>query len=196
MSPRKYDMGKRAAATERTRRRIVDATMELHSEQGIAATSWDDIAKRAGVGVGTVYRHFPSLDQLLPACGAVAFELLSLPDPSEAGHLFAGLDGTGRLRRLVDEAYGIYERGAPIVEELERAGDLHPHLAEHREEVRASLDALVHAGAAPFAPGDDELRAVRALLDVRTWRAFERQGLSHAAAREAASVSIKGLLKV
>jgi AcrR family transcriptional regulator len=54
MSPRKYDMSNRAASVARTRQRIVDATRELHGEQGIAATSWDDIAARAGVGVGTV----------------------------------------------------------------------------------------------------------------------------------------------
>jgi AcrR family transcriptional regulator len=52
-------MGKRAAAAEETRRRIVDATHALHIEQGVAATSWDDIAGRAGVGVGTVYRPSP-----------------------------------------------------------------------------------------------------------------------------------------
>jgi AcrR family transcriptional regulator len=195
MSPRKYDMGKRAAAAERTRRRIVDATMALHNEQGVAATSWDDIAKRAGVGVGTVYRHFPSLDELLPACGAIASQVLALPDPSEAACVFEGLDGVERLRRLVDEAYGIYERGAPIVEELERVGELHPVLAEHRDAVRASLDALVRAGAAPLPAGDDRVRTVRALLDVRTWQAFEWQGLSHAAARDAACASIAAVLE-
>src|SRR5688500_5791576 len=62
MSPRKYDMSRRASAVAETRRRIIDATRALHTERGIAATSWDDIAARAGVGVGTVYRHFPSPD--------------------------------------------------------------------------------------------------------------------------------------
>ena len=47
-------MSRRASAAAQTRRRIIDATRELHTEQGIAATSWDDIAARAGVGVGTV----------------------------------------------------------------------------------------------------------------------------------------------
>jgi AcrR family transcriptional regulator len=194
MSPRKYDMGKRAAATARTRARIVDATLALHTEQGVEATSWDDIARRAGVGVGTVYRHFPSLDELLPACGAIAFELLGLPDPAEAGTLFEGLEGRDRLRRLVDEVYGIYERGGPIVYELERVRGLHPNLAERHEEVRASVDALVREGAGPPEGGGDELRAVRALLDVRTWMAFERQGLSSDAARKAAAEAIAACL--
>src|SRR5919204_2649317 len=53
MSPRKYDMSRRASAAEQTRRRIIEAARELHVEQGISATSWDAIAARAGVGVGT-----------------------------------------------------------------------------------------------------------------------------------------------
>src|SRR5918997_33011 len=52
MSPRKYDMTRRASAVAQTRQRIIDATLQLHGEQGVAATSWDDIAARAGVGVG------------------------------------------------------------------------------------------------------------------------------------------------
>jgi AcrR family transcriptional regulator len=183
MSPRKYDMAKRAAAVERTRSRIVEATMALHNEQGVAATSWDDIARRAGVGVGTVYRHFRSLDELLPACGDVAFEVLALPDPTQASKIFRGVEGEERVRRLVEEVHGIYERGAPIVEELERQRDLHPHLAERHDAVQASLDALVRAGIGRR-PRAGERGTVRALLDVRTWRAFERQGLSAAAIRE------------
>ena len=74
-------MTSRASAVAQTRRRIIDATRALHTEQGIAATSWDDIAARAGVGVGTVYRHFPSLDELVPACGEISMQVIALPDP-------------------------------------------------------------------------------------------------------------------
>src|SRR5918994_6689252 len=82
MSPRKYDMSRRASAAAETRDRIVEATIALHGEQGIAATSYDDIAARAGVGVGPVYRHFPSLDELIPACGEITMQVLALPDPA------------------------------------------------------------------------------------------------------------------
>jgi hypothetical protein len=57
MSPRKYEMSRRGAAMEQTRARIVAATVAAHRELGIGATSWDEIARRAGVGVGTVYRR-------------------------------------------------------------------------------------------------------------------------------------------
>src|SRR5438067_11979435 len=67
MAPRAYRMTRRAAANAETRRRIVDAAITLHAEKGVLGTSWPDIAKRADVALGTVYRHFPSLDQLVPA---------------------------------------------------------------------------------------------------------------------------------
>ena len=63
MSPRKYTMDKRKAALEETRQRILEATLALHSEKGIFGTSWQDIAHRADVSVGTVYKHFPSLEE-------------------------------------------------------------------------------------------------------------------------------------
>src|SRR5918999_315857 len=101
MSPRKYDMTRRASAVAQTRRRIIDATRELHTEQGIAATSWDDIAARAGVGVGTVYRHFPSIDELVPACGEISMQVVAPPDPEEAPARFDGADAPAeRVERL------------------------------------------------------------------------------------------------
>ena len=92
MSPRKYDMTKRAEALEATRKRIVDATVAAHRELGIQATSWDEIASRAEVGVGTVYRHFRSLDELLPACGALVTETLALPADDELPPCWTALD--------------------------------------------------------------------------------------------------------
>ena len=130
-------MSKRAAAVAQTRQRIVDATRELHGEQGIAATSWDDIAARAGVGVGTVYRHFPSLDELIPACGEVTMEAIALPDPRRVPALFERVDAPAeRIERLVREAFAIYERGAPELRAIRREPDVHPRVAQDRERAR------------------------------------------------------------
>jgi AcrR family transcriptional regulator len=52
------------ADARRNRERIVDVARELFAECG-QATQMDDVARRAGVGVGTVYRHFPTKDALL-----------------------------------------------------------------------------------------------------------------------------------
>lgn len=49
---------------ERNRRRILAAAAEVFAEHGLAATL-DDVARRAGVGIGTVYRRFPDKDSLI-----------------------------------------------------------------------------------------------------------------------------------
>jgi AcrR family transcriptional regulator len=51
---------------ERNRQRILDAAREAFAEEGLAVTL-DEIAHRAGVGVGTVYRRFPDKEQLIDA---------------------------------------------------------------------------------------------------------------------------------
>jgi AcrR family transcriptional regulator len=151
MSPRKYDMTRRASAVAQTRRRIIDATRALHTEQGIAATSWDDIAARARVGVGTVYRHFPSLDELIPACGEISMQIVALPGPQEVSSLFDGVDAPAeRIERLVREAFAIYERGAPELRVIRNEPEMHPSVAEAGETVEALLTALVDAAVEPF----------------------------------------------
>ena len=56
---RKYELKKRAEQLEETRRRITEATVELHRTVGPAATQISEIARRAGVQRVTVYNHFP-----------------------------------------------------------------------------------------------------------------------------------------
>src|SRR5690242_16787206 len=54
------------ADAERNRQRLLDAARELFAERGLEVTL-DDIAERAGVGVGTAYRRFASKDDLIDA---------------------------------------------------------------------------------------------------------------------------------
>ncbi|HUR85040.1 MAG TPA: TetR/AcrR family transcriptional regulator [Solirubrobacteraceae bacterium] len=51
---------------ELNRQRILEAAKEAFAEDGLAVTL-DEIARRAGVGVGTVYRRFPDKQQLIDA---------------------------------------------------------------------------------------------------------------------------------
>ncbi|WP_431277680.1 TetR/AcrR family transcriptional regulator [Leifsonia poae] len=79
------------ADAQRNYDRIVEIACEAFSENGVH-TSLDDIAKRAGVGAGTLYRHFPSRDCLLAAAlvesrqglDQSAEELLARDDAGEA----------------------------------------------------------------------------------------------------------------
>jgi AcrR family transcriptional regulator len=69
------------ADARRNREKIVTAARECFGASG-ATAQVDDVARGAGVGIGTVYRHFPTKEALL---GAVAAELFGeLADDAEA----------------------------------------------------------------------------------------------------------------
>ena len=181
-------MTRRASAVAETRRRIIDATRALHTEQGIAATSWDDIAARAGVGVGTVYRHFPSLDELIPACAEISMQIVALPDPRGVPFLFDCIDAPAeRIERLVREAYAIYERGEPELQVIRNEPEMHASVAEAGEALEALLTALVDAALEPLRIEPADRAIVRAMVDLGTWRALRDQGLGPAQAADAVS---------
>ncbi|MFF1635006.1 TetR/AcrR family transcriptional regulator [Leifsonia sp. NPDC058248] len=79
------------ADAQRNYDKIVQVACEAFTENGVH-TSLDDIAKRAGVGAGTLYRHFPNRDCLLAAAlvesrqglDQRAEELLTREDAGEA----------------------------------------------------------------------------------------------------------------
>jgi AcrR family transcriptional regulator len=60
---------------ERNRLRILQAAAEVFTEQGLRATL-DDVADRAGVGVGTVYRRFPDKEALVEALFTERLDML------------------------------------------------------------------------------------------------------------------------
>lgn len=67
MPPRRYHSPLREARAEETRQQVLAATEGLLSEAPIEALSIPKVAKRAGVSAPTVYRYFPSTDDLLRA---------------------------------------------------------------------------------------------------------------------------------
>ena len=103
MSRRPYRLGKRAELAAHTRRRIIEATLELHDQQGISRTTVRDVAGRAAVAPSTVLQHFPRMDELIRACGELSDQLA--PMPTEA--LLA--DATGRGERVQRMASAMFE---------------------------------------------------------------------------------------
>ena len=71
---RGYRLGKRAEKQAETRRRIVEAAVELHGTLGPARTTISEIAERAGVQRHTFYAHFPDDRSLFLACSGLAME--------------------------------------------------------------------------------------------------------------------------
>jgi AcrR family transcriptional regulator len=177
MSPRKYDMSRRAAAAEETRRRIVEATIQVHAEQGIAGARLDDIADRAGVATGTLYRHFPSYEELVAACGALTFGLLPPPTAQTARAAFAGVRGRRRrLERLVEGLFGYYELTGQMVSLLRQdSGELRA-VADALSRLEAGFGAWVDEALAPLEGVDHAL--VRAIVDHRTWGALIAQDVA------------------
>jgi AcrR family transcriptional regulator len=84
---RRPEPGLRSDA-QRNRERVVDAARDVFAEQGLEAST-NEIARRAGVGVATLFRRFPTRDDLVAAAFAdkmhaysVAIdEALADPDP-------------------------------------------------------------------------------------------------------------------
>jgi len=137
---------------ERNRQRIMAAAAEVFNERGLGV-SLDDIARHAGVGVGTVYRRFPTKDDLVEALFTERVEAvvaaaeagLAEPDPwtGLAGfmeHMSALLAGDTGLRQILmfaahtqgGVAYA-RRRNAPLVQLLlERA--------KEAEQIRGDLE--------------------------------------------------------
>lgn len=119
---RSYRLGKRAERQEQTRRRIVEAAVELHATVGPAHTSVAQIAERAGVQRHTYYAHFPDERSLMLACSGLALERDPLPDPDQWA---ASPPGAERIRRGLAEIYGWYERNRQLAACVLRDAETH-----------------------------------------------------------------------
>lgn len=82
------------ADAERNRRRLLDAARALFAERGLEV-SMDDIAREAGVGVGTAYRRFRSRDEIVDALfdealAAMEARAFAVEDEPDAWKAFTG----------------------------------------------------------------------------------------------------------
>lgn len=112
------------ADAERNRRRVLDAATRVFADHGPAATL-GDVAKAAGVGIGTIYRKFPDKQALLDALfddksGAImqiVEDAARIADPGEAfrTYLFGMIELHARDRSLATVLFGPdrYDRFPP-----------------------------------------------------------------------------------
>lgn len=105
---RKYESELRGAQARATRDRILDAVVEVLAE-GVDTLSIPAVAKRAGVSIGTVYRHFGDkaglLNALVPYAGRrTGLEVDSIPETMNevedlVGKVFRHFEATDDLMR-------------------------------------------------------------------------------------------------
>jgi AcrR family transcriptional regulator len=176
---RNYTLKKRAEQQAETHRRIIEATVDLHSSVGPAATTLSMIAERAGVQRHTLYAHFPDERSLFMACSGLHFERDPLPDAAA----WRGIaDRGGRLATGLRAVYDWYERNSGLMACVMRdrehhaltreIGDLRfgPLATAWREVLGAKLNAKQRA-------------LLHLVLSFYTWRSLVREsGLKQAAA--------------
>ena len=178
-----------------TRERIIASSLELHTSQGIQATTWPEIADRAGVPVEIVEAMFPTLDDLARSCGQHVMESLKLPPADLAPEVFAGASSENeRVRRMVETLFGAYERGGDGITAARRERNDVPAVAELMTELDNSFDALVAEVLRPLRPDSSSVAALRALTDVEVWRTL-REGATPGAAVDQASVAVERWLE-
>ena len=90
---------------ERNRRRILEVALDVFAERGLEA-GFDEIAHRAGVGVGTVYRRFPQRDDLVRAL----FESRLAELTEFAERAAAGPDAWAALRACLERIAEVHTR--------------------------------------------------------------------------------------
>jgi AcrR family transcriptional regulator len=186
---RKYELKKRAERQQETRRRIVEAAVELHGTIGPARTTVSAIAERAGVQRHTYYRHFPDERSLGLACSGLYMRTNPMPDPEPWREID---DLEQRLRHGLGALYAYYERNEPMLSNVTRDAELDPVVAEIG---RMRMDPPLGAIRAVLANGRRSKRLL-ALLDVAlafsTWRTLVRDsGLSRKEAVETMVAAIR-----
>ncbi|WP_273733228.1 TetR/AcrR family transcriptional regulator [Mycolicibacterium septicum] len=131
------------ADAARNRARVLEVAYETFAADGLSVPI-DEIARRAGVGAGTIYRHFPTKDALFQAVIAERIRgvvdegrtLLADADPADALFMF--------LRSMVLQ-WGAADRG--LVDALAGSGiDVNTVVPEAEDEYLAVLGDLLAAG--------------------------------------------------
>lgn len=149
------------ADAQRNRDRLIEVATTAFTDSGVDV-ALEDIARRAEVGIGTLYRHFPTRETLVMAVyrkqiddlASAAQSLPLLHGPAEALRLW--------MRGFVE--YGAVKRGLVVL--LRTMMDTDTHLFDHaRATLRRSAEDLMTAAAAageirPDFAADDVIRAL------------------------------------
>ncbi|QWF76957.1 TetR/AcrR family transcriptional regulator [Amycolatopsis sp. CA-230715] len=174
----------RRADARRNFEQLLTAAHDVFAEHGTDA-SLEEVARRAGVGIGTLYRHFPTRDALLEALVGDRFDklhaeaerLLAEHPPAEAlrAWLRRFITGTSTYRGLVTsvvaDAHGTGSELDRSCARLQEAGSDLVFRAQHAGAIRrdvAAGDVLAMAAGISWVSGQvaDPDDRTRRLLDL------------------------------
>jgi AcrR family transcriptional regulator len=144
------------ADAERNRQRILEAAAEVFTERGFAATL-DEVARRAGVGVGTVYRRFPSKASLADALFTDRIDaLVQLAECAQDEP-----DAWAALTGFIEQAAEILVGDRGLRQLLMYAAQGQTQVQYARDRMRPAVDRLVKR-----AQADGRVRADLAATDI------------------------------
>jgi AcrR family transcriptional regulator len=182
----------RRQRSETSRRRIVDAMLELIGAGDISPSA-ESVAARAGLGLRTVFRHFENMESLYQEINAAMTEELR----PVMGAPFGSADWRGRLGEMVERRVRIFERIMPF----KIAADVHRHrspfLARKGEEMtREQRAALARILPDEQRSNDAMFEALDLLLSFETWRRLRKdQKLPVARARRTLDMLLGALVR-
>jgi AcrR family transcriptional regulator len=180
---RTYQKKKRAEQEAETRRRIVEATVGLHTSVGPARTTISAIAAQAGVQRHTVYSHFPEEDTLFAACTAHWATLHPFP---AAEHWEGAADPLERLALALRDVWAWYTDVESDLELFFRDAELVPAVRADMDRYAAGLTAVADRLAADLGGSRLVRASVGHALAFETWRSLvRREGLTAADAVDA-----------
>jgi len=185
---RPYTLGKRAESQAATRRRIVEAAIDLHGTLGPARTTFSQVAERAGVQRHTLYAHFPDERSLLLACSGHYAECNPMPDPAPWRAI---ADPAQRLAAGLTAIYAWFAANAAMVAAVLRDIEQHAPTREAFElrhgRVIAEIRAVLAEGLPP-----GQARLLPVALNFHCWRSLAAEaGL---APEEAAAAMARAVL--
>jgi AcrR family transcriptional regulator len=134
--------------------KLVAAAREVFAEQGTDATL-EEISRRAGVGIGTLYRHFPARENLVEAayldgvekvCAAATTHDGEEPWEALTGWLLEVVGFAATKRVLADEMFAVMDRDASFFKScggaVYGAGEPLLRRAQDAGVVRADVDIV------------------------------------------------------
>jgi len=161
----------RRLRSEASRERIVKSMLELVSA-GDVSPSAESVARRAGVGLRTVFRHFDNMESLYREIDSlITAEVLTFVErPFQSG------TWQDKLQEIVERRVRIFERILPI----KTAADVHRHSSPFLERrmnffARAQRDVILGILPAGYAQKADFVESLDLVLSLDTWRRLRKE---------------------